>query len=128
MKKHVFFALFISILVAGCSSSPSTSDAKSYLNNFWAPCSKTVSVSNVEKTNGVPGNDVYVLYYSYDLVFKKSILTYYDLNFTCSKKQPAGKLFDIIDKVGAVKKGGSVHVTGSINMIKSENGWIAEDM
>ena len=127
MKNIVFLSLLLLTLVTGCSSSPGASSVKSYLDDSWAGCSKLVSVDNVKKTNGVPGNGSYEVDFSYDLVFKHPISNVFSVFNYCTKDRPAQVLGGALMKLGAVKEGDTFQMTGSVDMIKSENGWIVED-
>jgi hypothetical protein len=86
-----------------------------------------VSVTNVEKTNGVPGEGDYKVDFTYDLVFKHPIGNIFSLRNYCDKDEPAQALGAALLKLGAAKEGDHFQMTGSVDMVKSENGWIAND-
>jgi hypothetical protein len=118
-------AMFFILL--GCSSSPSNSSVEAYLESYWSGCNKLVSISDVNKTNGVPGDREYKVDFSYNLVFKHPISNVFHLRNYCTKQKPADTLAHVLLRSGAVKEGDSLQMTGTVLLVKSEKGWISND-
>jgi hypothetical protein len=93
----------------------------------WSGCNKLVSISDVNKTNGVPGDREYKVDFSYNLVFKHPISNVFHLRNYCTKQKPADTLAHVLLRSGAVKEGDSLQMTGTVLLVKSEKGWISND-
>lgn len=128
MKKWAYLSLILPIFMTGCSSSPDVSDVRAYLINYWSGCGELVSVDNVKKTNGVPSQDgSYEVDFTYDVVFKHPISYFYYVGRYCDQREPAKALGNALSRLGPVEEGDRLQMTESIEMVKSENGWVVKN-
>lgn len=127
MKMIALMASTMPLVLIGCSSSPNDSSVKAYLESYWSGCNKLVSISDVNKTNGVPGDREYKVDFSYNLVFKHPISNVFHLRNYCTKQKPADALAHVLLRSGAVKEGDSLQMIGTVVLVKSEKGWISND-
>lgn len=132
------WGVLLLIALAGCSSPPSDIELATALTNGDTLIGQVYEIRDIRRLNGYEQSDGYIVEYAAKLHILESPLEYFKL-LTQSGNKVAGALsaYEIaaggLSKWGlkgaaiisASKKGDDIPISGSVNMIKSERGWIA---
>lgn len=132
--KFSLYAIFTAVVVLfaiGCSSStPSVNDFQNQITPLWASCS-AVKPINFKKINGIPSKNPnhYQLDASYDLEFQQDISNVME-GFPNCKDETMYFLIGLVRSAGMagapIKKGNSLAIHNTFEMIQSEKGWVLE--
>ena len=123
------FTLFVSILVAGCTSKPSENDGRQdVLRQIQTQSNGFIELTGFQKTNGTEmefgGIKMYEMQWTANLVFKEDCLS--DMqSFQALPIRPNCVGFECLANVGRekVRKGQRLNLSGSTTFRKTENGW-----
>ena len=130
-KLQILALLACSVFSAGCSAGnvPGAGDIEPGLKEFWATCTvdgkSPFNITDVKKTNGINRGGFYEVFFSY----KVTLLTDFQRYTTkeCLTMATMMAMFaPNVDKALSHRKGFVFSVNDSINMIESENGWVAQ--
>lgn len=123
------FIVSWTIFVSACSGTPGAGDIKKNIEEFLS-C-PAISIENVKKTNGIDQGSFYTVSYTYSMVFPKGASNddeYKSLFEDCPFSTQVLLGHKILGRgVGIgypIEDGKEVELSGNINMVKSENGWI----
>lgn len=130
LKKSFGPLLVLTIALTGCSSKPDISDIQAPLQSFWADC-PGVTLTDIQKTNGVDKGSSYEMSVSYKLKFSRDMTAQeaWRADDICPSYKPVYQAYyAVASQAGMfdkpVKAGDIIPVSASFEMIKSEKGWI----
>lgn len=123
--KRILMVILCSMIV-GCSSKPDVADAEPYVSQYWKAC-EFIKPTNFEKTNGVEHENSYELIFSYEL----ELITDLPERSDCWLLRERERLLNAIAIQNNINrtfvKGDKMKVVGaSLNLVRSENGWIVK--
>ncbi len=122
-NKSLVLILCLASSLIGCSSKPDVSDIEPELATIWGGC-PLVKMSNLKKTNGLDHGNTYQMAYSYKLEVQEAATSLDDAGTHCSALG-VNTIYSLT-KLNKFDKGDIITITGEVNMVKSEKGWISQ--